>query len=276
MTVYSFLKSNVSYCLQCLILCNCPLCTLFCQLCIHSDNCVKFWFNLISEPQQTNESLTENNLDNQKCLCPCILSPPQSNISISCGLLNYIIVDINTFGPGVGQESKTCQSHRTWRQFWKGLRPAMELLSRCSSHTTQNVLPLFLKNNLHHIHKHPHNQQKHPHYLKKMKLNIFTNIPLPSQTSTFSLQTSSSTSQASLSFHFFSLRHLSGLSGGVPSWPESWILFSLTPSTHLLIERFDDLLTISHSNLHPTSNAPRMSLQCAACTVAWVCLPWSG
>ena len=70
------------------------------------------------------------------CLCLFILSPPQSNISISCGLLNYIIWDINTFGAGVGQESKTCPSHRTWRQFWKGLRPAMELLFRCSSHTT--------------------------------------------------------------------------------------------------------------------------------------------
>ena len=111
---------------------------------------------------------------------------------------------------------------------------------------------------------------------KKIKLNIFTNILLPSQTSTFSLQTSSSTSQASLSFLFFSLRHLSGLSGGAPSWPESWILFSLTPSTHLLIERFDDFLTISNSNLYPTSNATRMSQPCAACTVAWVCLPWLG
>ena len=77
-------------------------------------------------------------------------------------------------------------------------------------------------------------------------------------------------------FPFFSLRHLSGLSGGVPSWPESWTLFSLTPNTHLLIERFGDFLTISNSNLYPPSNATRMSLQCAACTVASVCLPWSG
>ena len=35
--------------------------------------------------------------------------------------------------------------------------------------------PHYLQNH-HHIQKHPHDQQKHPHYLKKMKLNIFTNI----------------------------------------------------------------------------------------------------
>ena len=151
-------------------------------------------------------------------------------------------------------------------------------------HTTQNILIIYtkiiifttiliiFKKNHHHIHKHPHNQQKHPLYYKKNETQYFqkhpfnfTNILLTSQTSTFftqtstffthtttfSLQTSPLTSQASLSFHFFSLRHLSGLSGGAPSWPESWILFSLTPSTHLLIERFEDFLIFIQHQMPP-------------------------
>ena len=110
------------------------------QLCIHSDNSIRFWFNLfyislsLSKLMRVSQKITWMI---KHCLCLCILSPPQSNISISCGLLNYIIWDINTIGAGEGQESKPCPSHRTWRQFWKGLRPAMELLFRCPSHTTQ-------------------------------------------------------------------------------------------------------------------------------------------
>ena len=155
----------------------------------------------------------------------------------------------------------------------------MELLFRCSSHTTppktsslstqkssysKKIITIFtniliINRNIPFIIKKNETQ-----YFQKHPFN-FTNILLTSQTSTFftqtstffthtttfSLQTSPLTSQASLSFHFFSLRHLSGLSGGAPSWPESWILFSLTPSTHLLIERFEDFLIFIQHQMPP-------------------------